>query len=53
VFPHGLLAFCFCLPEIAPKYRNPENHSETWSGRGREPKWLQHQIASGKTKEDF
>jgi DNA-binding protein H-NS len=39
--------------EIAPKYRNPENHSETWSGRGREPKWLQHQIASGKAKDDF
>jgi DNA-binding protein H-NS len=39
--------------EIAPKYRNPENPSETWSGRGREPKWLQHQIAAGKSKEDF
>jgi DNA-binding protein H-NS len=39
--------------EIAPKYRNPENPSETWSGRGREPKWLQHQIAEGKSKEDF
>jgi DNA-binding protein H-NS len=39
--------------EIAPKYRNPENRSETWSGRGREPKWLQHQIAAGKSREDF
>jgi|ERR1700730_8288258 len=39
--------------EIAPKYRNPENPSETWSGRGREPKWLQHQIAAGKSKADF
>ena len=39
--------------EISPKYRNPENPSETWSGRGREPKWLQHQIANGKSKEDF
>lgn len=39
--------------EIAPKYRNPENPSETWSGRGREPKWIQHQIATGKSKEDF
>jgi DNA-binding protein H-NS len=39
--------------EIAPKYRNPENPSETWTGRGREPKWLQHQIASGKSKDDF
>jgi DNA-binding protein H-NS len=39
--------------EIAPKYRNPDNPSETWTGRGREPKWLQHQIASGKAKDDF
>ena len=39
--------------EIAPKYRNPENQTETWSGRGREPKWLQYQIANGKSKEDF
>jgi DNA-binding protein H-NS len=38
---------------IAPKYRNPDNPSESWSGRGREPKWLQHQIASGKAKDDF
>jgi DNA-binding protein H-NS len=39
--------------EIAPKYRNPQNQTETWSGRGREPKWLQHQIAAGKSREDF
>jgi DNA-binding protein H-NS len=39
--------------EIAPKYRNPDNLSETWSGRGREPKWLQHQIAAGKSREEF
>jgi len=39
--------------EIAPKYRNPENHSENWSGRGREPKWMQREISGGKSKEDF
>ena len=39
--------------EIAPKYRNPENPSETWTGRGREPKWMQHQIATGKSRDDF
>ena len=22
------------------KYRNPENHAETWTGRGRKPNWL-------------
>jgi DNA-binding protein H-NS len=39
--------------DIAPKYRNPENPSETWTGRGREPKWMQHQIAAGRSKDDF
>lgn len=23
-----------------PKYRNPNDPSQTWSGRGRTPKWL-------------
>jgi len=25
---------------VAPKYRNPANASETWSGRGRQPLWF-------------
>lgn len=25
---------------VAPKYRNPSNASETWSGRGRQPIWF-------------
>lgn len=25
---------------VAPKYRNPSNPSETWSGRGRQPAWF-------------
>ena len=25
---------------VAPKYRNPSNASETWSGRGRQPVWF-------------
>jgi DNA-binding protein H-NS len=25
---------------VAPKYRNPANASETWSGRGRQPVWF-------------
>src|SRR5687767_13094392 len=27
--------------KVAPKYRNPNNKSETWAGRGARPKWLQ------------
>ena len=26
--------------KVAPKYRNPENRSETWSGRGLPPRWM-------------
>ena len=25
---------------VAPKYRNPNNADETWTGRGRAPRWL-------------
>jgi len=25
---------------VAPKYRNPADHSQTWSGRGRQPRWF-------------
>jgi DNA-binding protein H-NS len=38
---------------VAPKYRNPENPSETWAGRGLKPRWLALAIKSGKKQEDF
>ena len=37
--------------QVAPKYRNPDNASETWSGRGRKPKWVEEQLAAGKSQE--
>lgn len=33
-----------------PKYRNPEAPEQTWSGRGRRPKWIEQ---SGRDLEDF
>jgi DNA-binding protein H-NS len=38
---------------IAPKYRNPENATETWAGRGLKPRWLTAALKSGKKLEDF
>jgi DNA-binding protein H-NS len=38
---------------VAPKYRNPENPSETWAGRGLKPRWLAAALKSGKMLEDF
>ncbi|MBP0496472.1 H-NS family nucleoid-associated regulatory protein [Pararoseomonas indoligenes] len=36
---------------VAAKYRGPEG--ETWTGRGRMPRWLTDAMHHGKTKEDF
>jgi DNA-binding protein H-NS len=40
-------------PKELPKYQNPENHAETWSGRGRRPRWLRDQLRAGKGLDDF
>jgi len=40
-------------PKLAPKYRNPENSSETWTGRGRTPLWLADALARGHALEQF
>jgi DNA-binding protein H-NS len=39
--------------KVAPKYRNPKKPGETWSGRGRQPKWLAAELARGKTLGSF
>lgn len=31
----------------APKFRNPENAAETWTGRGRKPRWFAALDAEG------
>jgi DNA-binding protein H-NS len=40
-------------PKVLPKYRNPQNRSETWAGRGKRPRWLAAELRSGKKLEDF
>jgi DNA-binding protein H-NS len=40
-------------PKVLPKYRNPNNRSETWAGRGKRPRWLDAQLRSGKKLDDF
>jgi DNA-binding protein H-NS len=36
-----------------PKYRNPEDPTQTWSGRGRKPGWINEAEAAGRDVEDF
>jgi DNA-binding protein H-NS len=39
--------------KVAPKYRNPDDPSETWTGRGRQPRWLVAKIKRGSKVDDF
>src|SRR5512132_2382842 len=39
--------------KVLPKYRNPDNPEEVWSGRGRQPKWVQAALAEGQTLDDL
>jgi DNA-binding protein H-NS len=38
---------------VAPKYRNPINHLQTWTGRGKQPHWVRDAIAAGKSLDDL
>lgn len=35
------------------KYANPANLSDTWSGRGRKPRWFEAALNAGKSPEDL
>jgi DNA-binding protein H-NS len=41
------------LGKVPPKYRNPANPSETWTGRGKQPRWMAALTKKGKKPEDF
>ena len=37
----------------AAKYANPDDRSQTWTGRGRKPNWLVARLKKGARIEDF
>lgn len=39
--------------KVAAKYQNPNDPSQKWSGRGRQPLWVAALLASGKRLEDL
>lgn len=39
--------------KVEPRYQNSQNAEETWTGRGKQPRWLASQLAGGKKLEDF
>ncbi|MEI2431146.1 H-NS histone family protein [Lysobacter yananisis] len=39
--------------KVAAKYRDPDNKRNTWSGRGRMPRWLAQKTKHGRSATDF
>jgi DNA-binding protein H-NS len=40
-------------PKVLPKYCNPSAPTDTWSGRGKQPRWLVAALRSGSKLDDF
>ncbi len=38
---------------VAEKYRNPKDHTQAWTGRGKRPRWLQEMLDRGGKLENF
>lgn len=41
------------LGKVPPKYRNPANPEETWTGRGKQPRWLAAYTSEGRNVDEF
>jgi len=39
--------------KVKPKYRNPADLSQTWTGRGKRPRWYSAALAAGKKEKDL
>lgn len=39
--------------KVKPKYRNPADHAQTWSGRGKRPRWFTAALGAGKKEKDL
>lgn len=41
------------VQKASPRYRNPADGAQTWTGRGRQPRWVAEALASGRSLDDF
>jgi DNA-binding protein H-NS len=39
--------------KLPPKYRDTEDSSNVWAGRGARPRWMEERIKAGAKQEDF
>ena len=40
-------------PPVFPKFSNPDDPSQTWAGRGKQPRWFIEQLKSGRRVNDL
>ena len=40
-------------PKVEPKFRNPRDPSDTWSGRGKQPRWVTELLVAGRDLDEF
>lgn len=48
----GKVAKLASRKSVAVKFRHPDDPTKQWTGRGRQPAWVEDWTASGKTLED-
>jgi DNA-binding protein H-NS len=41
------------VPKKDPKYVNPHNPEQTWTGHGRQPQWVKDHLAAGGSLQDL
>lgn len=39
--------------KVKPKYRDPADPGQTWTGRGKRPNWFRAALAAGKKEKDL
>jgi DNA-binding protein H-NS len=39
--------------KVPIKYRHPEDHEKTWTGRGVTPKWMRDLLTAGRNRSEF
>ncbi|GAB3031487.1 MULTISPECIES: H-NS histone family protein [Oleiagrimonas] len=39
--------------KVPPKYSNPDDPTQTWSGRGKRPRWFNAALKAGKKEKDL
>jgi DNA-binding protein H-NS len=39
--------------KVQVRYQNPADNAQTWTGRGRQPRWIAEGLAGGKSLDDF